>query len=522
MPRKERPSQRRARSAALAAAAITLAAACAPIAQDTVSHSIVIDGAFDDWRNAPVIDDDVDATARVDFRALSAAADGEAVYVRFTTTAAVVLQQLEGSAHVLLDLDGSPATGEAADGLEGVDVTIVLTPGVGAWAGGGVGVRAAGDSLATADAIGYIAAPTHGADAFEVRIERAAVATFAKIALGDSARVRLASYTPDGEQADATSTLTFAVPPAAVPATAQAATTEVLARAPEADVRVVQWNVADQGIVARAEPFARIVRGLNPDVLLLDELPRAADEALVRAFLAQVGGEWHVVVGDGGGRQRAAVASRLPLEPAPAFGHVAYADSVRTLVPLATRGQTRRDLEGALEDGVSAAGAVVEIGGARILFAALDLACCGGQDDVEDRLRRMQADAVRAAVRRTLDDDDAIAGVIVAGDLNLVGSALPLDILASDLDPAGADLAVAHALQLDGRTVATWRSPGQAFPPGRLDWLLYTPSLLGVVRAFAFEAVDAGEAALRAAGIDAEDSERTSDHLPLVVDLRVK
>jgi endonuclease/exonuclease/phosphatase family metal-dependent hydrolase len=160
----------------------------------------------------------------------------------------------------------------------------------------------------------------------------------------------------------------------------------------------------------------------------------------------------------------------------------------------------------------------VDVAGARVLFVALDLACCGGMADVEDRLRRIQADAVRAAMARALDDAD-VAGVVVGGDFNLVGSTVPLDILRAGLAPAGGGLEPVYALQLDGRSTATWRQRGP-FPPGRLDWLLHSPGTLDVARAFVFEAADLTEAALRSLDLTVDDHTRTSDHLPLVVDLR--
>jgi hypothetical protein len=562
--------RRRPRAARAATGLLTTAAACAALACST-SHAsvderaervaaaprIVVDGKFDDWVGAATVDDvdDVDdpgdASARVDFRALAATADGEALYVRFTTAAPIVLAQLGSPTHVLFDLDGSSATGAAVDGLDGVDLHVVLSPGVDAWAGGGAGMRVPGGALTFTDAVGYVGAPTHAATAFELRIERAGASSFADVPVGDRARVRLVAYTPEGQTVDATETVAFDVPPALVAAAAGAPPAKriagahvappvdviagarvaaaspvtpsaaALARAPGTDVRVVQWNVADRGIVVRPEPFARLLRALDADVLLLDELPRDTDEAAVRAFLARVGGDWHVVLGDGGGRQHAAVASRLPLSPAPAFARVAYPDSVHALAPLATRGQTRRDLASAGEDGLSVAGAVAVVRGARILFVAADLACCGGQHDVEDRLRRIQARALHGAARAALAAE-RVDAVVVAGDLNLVGSARPLEILRAGLDPEGGDLATAYALQLDGRSTATWRSPGQAFPPGRLDWLLYAPSSLDVARAFAFETADLSVDVLRAAGIEPADSDDTSDHLPLVVDLRVR
>lgn len=74
---------------------------------------------------------------------------------------------------------------------------------------------------------------------------------------------------------------------------------------------------------------------------------------------------------------------------------------------------------------------------------------------------------VLAAVQRVVKSGSADA-LIMGGDLNLVGSRRPLDLLERDLDLDGTSLAIVGGLQLNGRSNATWRAsdPCNArFPP---------------------------------------------------------
>ena len=172
--------------------------------------------------------------------------------------------------------------------------------------------------------------------------------------------------------------------------------------------------------------------------------------------------------------------------------------------------------------GVSATGAWVTIGGVDVLFVPVDLQSAGYDGSPRDRLRELQARtlnrAIAAAVARRPD-----AGVVVAGDLNLVGSARPLDALWRGLGIGGSDLEVARLERLRDRSLATWRSTWREdpFSPGRLDYVVYRGGVIEIVRAFVFDGADMSPDAQNALEILETDTEK-SDHLPLVVDYRVR
>ena len=172
--------------------------------------------------------------------------------------------------------------------------------------------------------------------------------------------------------------------------------------------------------------------------------------------------------------------------------------------------------------GLSATGAWATVYGVDVLFVPVDLQSAGYDGSPRDRLRELQAATLNRAITATLGNRPD-AGIVVAGDLNLVGSARPLDALRRGLGVGGSDLAVARLERLRDRSLATWRSTwgDDPFSPGRLDYLLYRGGVLEVDRAFVFDAADMSPVARGALAILESDTDK-SDHLPLVVDLRVR
>lgn len=522
----------------LASAAVLLAAACAsgPSAGDSIAGpAIVIDGSFDDWSGVPValVDPIGDATGALDIGELRVTHDREAIFLRIDLAVDVNLQGLGETLFIALDADCDAGTGRTFATLHGVDVIVEFSPpGTGGGENAGAGLRIpsgtasrASDILESAYALGVVFAPTHASRRFEVRIDRDRRAgNSPAMGTGSAMRLLVAAGTPGeaggGDFSDTTASVTERLPDA--PARADRGfASDPLLRPDGVSIRVLAWNVADDGLLARPGPFTRILSAIAPDVMLLDEISAAVTrEGLVALLEAVEGGPWNVVLGQAGGRQRTAVISRFALEAAEALAHVAWPDSVEAVVRLTTNRQMIIDMSTASRDGIPTMGAVASIEGSRILFVPVDLQCCGRTGNPEDRSRIIQADAINRAALRAASDG-RVDGVVIGGDFNLVGSYAPVDRMARALDPDGSDLASAFPLRLDGRTATTWRAPGP-FTPGRLDYVLFSRSSLEAVRSFVFDAADLTGRWRRESGLRADDSDIASDHLPVVVDLRLR
>ncbi len=465
---------------------------------------IVIDGKFGDWRDvAVVLDDPADAPrAAVDFGALRVTHDDRFVYLLIELGRTVNVQRLKGRIDILLDVDADGKTGRTVLGMRGVDLIIEFSPrdpGNPDRAGRGAAVSFPTDRgdrrQLSPYTIGLVAAPTYAGDVVELRMERGGAFPGAKsLFSADSIRGRLVYLDRNGTVLDDTSVFAYDLTPVEpVPADRG---TDPLARPAGTQLRVMTWNTGMDGLRTRPRSFERILHAIDPDVILFQELTEADHPRQIEAYLKawttrRAGERWTVLRGAGGGQLRCAVASRLQLNP--------YA----ALDPLLMPDRPDRSIR--------VIGAELTLAGHRLLVVSAHLRCCGYAGSFEDRTRVVEADAIRRAIA------DAVAsgrfeGVIVGGDLNLVGSRWPLDILAENLK-------VVEPLQFGGRSNTTWWDVRQPFLPGRLDFLLVTDTSPAVRRSFVFDSRLVGARWLRHHRLRAGDTVEASDHLPVVVDL---
>ncbi len=338
--------------------------------------------------------------------------------------------------------------------------------------------------------------------------------------------------------------------PAPVPATQSAETRPAalrplgqptgtfLDRAAPDVVRVVSYNVKWNSIFPDvsadgAAKFARLLPVLDPDVLALQEIglhPQERGKAGARARKAEDvvallnviaplpgGGPWHAYQGGDN-----VLVSRFPLT------------------------QTRHDTEP--EGERRQAIALVDLPDDRFkvdLYVMNNhFKCCDPEQN--DPRRQHQADAIASWIRDARQPGERIelpprTPILVVGDLNIVGSPRPIETLLTgdvendetygpDTAPDWDDSALTDARPLHngaGPDDWTWRDDNSGFQPGRLDFILYTDSVLEVLRAFALNTVTMTDADLKAAGLERgdvlKDAEgREYDHLPLVVDFRLR
>ena len=460
--------------------------------------------------------------------------------------------------------------------------------------GAGVGIRRIGPEGAGevegSAGVGLLVAPTHSSDRFEVRVRRGAVREVRRevgegpdaeasqevnrtrpplpLAM-DSVVIGRVRFVRGGDAVDETPLFThvLATKPGGEPPLLGV---RDVARARGA-YRVVVWNVSDRSFRENRRAFQRVLAALGADVVLLDEVYADVTMAELGRFGAGMagGGEaggardglgggvaedtrggqgggraarasaaWTWWLASGGGRQRTVVGARgLDLRGETSLSRIDHAPGALEGwlgevgdEPGARGMALPSELAMAEEEGgLSATGAWVTIEGRDVLFVPVDLQSAGYDGSPRDRLRELQARTLNQAVAAALARRPA-AGLVIGGDLNLVGSARPLDELrrgpgsdGGDLEASAPDLSVVRLERLRDRSLATWRSTWRddPFSPGRLDFVLYRSAVLEVAQAFVFDAADLSADALRELGLRRSDTDH-SDHLPLVVDFRVR
>ncbi|MCI0366405.1 MAG: endonuclease/exonuclease/phosphatase family protein [Phycisphaerales bacterium] len=491
-----------------------------PAAPASTPAGIVLDAEFDDWSQiAPVLTDPADApSAFIDFGEVRITHDDRFVHLLIDVGRTVNAQGLDGTAMILLDADGNPATGRDEHDLLGVDFIIDLSPPQDkrpGTPGHGIGLRSTNYTPAKPESakvaalnpydIGFAFAPTHAGRRFEFRFDRGAkVRNSAELFRADHFTAKLVFIDLQGNLADSTDSFAHQLGTQTVAATEDTPrATDPLARPASTSLRAMSWNAHLGAIFTNSEPFTRVFAALKPDVVLLQELTDDNSAQQVRAFLESAlppvdRGAWNVAFGSGGGNLRCAVASTFPIQTCESLQLVAMPD--------------RPDRS------VRAIGAVIETAGKRLLVVSIHLKCCGRAGGDEDAQREVEVQAIHQAIAAATAAS-TIDGIIIAGDYNLVGARDPLEMLASTLDRDRSALTPVQTLQLDGLSNATWSDPKQPFVPGRLDYLLYSDSSLRPVNSFAFDSQDLTPQWLTHHKVKGTDTTLASDHLPLVVDL---
>jgi endonuclease/exonuclease/phosphatase family metal-dependent hydrolase len=496
--------------------------------------TVLLDGLFEEWREAAtLIDDAADApAAEIDILSIQALDDGRWLYLALDVGNEVSLQALPGTLHLLVDADGDRSTGLTQHRMDGVDLVVDLAQTVVSAISEdrrlGFGVRLADYTgrfeVGPRHGLGLIAQPTWSAPRFEIRLARRGIGGLPP--LGDQVRLK-AVYVEGDSVLDETDVGSYLFVSRAAEAAVDAGDPGVIQnrmRPRAGAVRVAAWNVS-RNVFRRPQEFAGVLAAVAPDVVLLDELPPDATEELLSSTF-QSGplgalGSWSFVLGDPGVGQRSAVAARdLPVAPAEALLDIPYpAGSLEALRADVDSPwlDAMIDMTAAQDRGLSTAGAWVEVEGTRVLFVAMDLQAAGWTGSPRDRVRVIEAGAIRERVASELAGRPA--PVVMGGDLNLVGSRTPLFRLIRGLDVDGTDLLPVDAERLGERTLATWRSPRDAFAPGRLDFLLVPDAAVTVANSFVFATEDLDEASLTRLGLERELMLELSDHLVVVADL---
>lgn len=315
---------------------------------------------------------------------------------------------------------------------------------------------------------------------------------------------------------------------------AQAPVPAFLRKPSAGGLRILTWNVGDDGIVpadgaavdfngdGRPSRFARVLHAVQPDIGCLQQ--STVDAAKASALADQIlpladGRKWQAYAA-----VETIILSRFPL--------TARTEGLVTGEAGRLRGHTV-----ALIDPPPP-------------FSAMWLACvhfqsAAGQADIE--MRRRQAELIvstfldaragrgpLAVAPRTpfvvLGDMNAITGLTDFIDVILDGraSAQPAVAAAAGMDWDGTSMTDARPTHNgSGKDTYTWRDDVQPFPPGVLDRVLYSDSVLDAVNAFvlntmAMTPADLAGAGLRPADVMRDPARGIYDHLPLVVDFVLK
>lgn len=480
-----------------------------PSVSPAYPDSVVLDGRFGDWLNIPTALNDAagdsgEATG-IDITRVQTAHDDDYLYISFDVGVDLLLNDGQ-YLKLFIDADRDPDTGEPINDQMGAELEWTFGQRSGFFYSGTRAFPIQGQD------IGIQSAPTVTSQRFEIALSRSATPgggdqpwlrqPAVNVMLRDNTfnaqgQVDGDSAPENGEVLSHTFSDADSLP---------SPTPIALDKDDPDALRIVSWNVLRDGLYeqSRIERFRRVLQALNPDVINFQELyePERAP-ALLAEWFPDV--DWAVEsYGDRTTFSRLPIVEGWPQNYGPL--HRRY-----TVVPIQAS-EDRRLL----------------IFNAHLSF---------GDNNAQ---RQDQADSFAAYVRDLMTpggDVDAPEGtpMVLLGDLNLVGYHQQLETLLTgqirnvvtygspgSIDWDGSPMRDLRPRQIAQPMTFTWRSPTSSYWPGRLDFFIYTDSVLSISKSFVLDTEQLDDETRARLDLKRRDTTLASDHLPIVVDVRIK
>jgi endonuclease/exonuclease/phosphatase family metal-dependent hydrolase len=465
------------------------------------SAPIAIDGLYDDWTpGLATFTDASESIAGIDILSFQVTNDADYLYIRLVLDSEIDLTDttIPQNLSLYLDTDVDAATGFG------------VLPGFGSELGIQFDNRFAyydvtPNSIVDFADFSFRCAPTVTSNEFELAIARDAVPDGVNpLFTGPQVRI-LFRETNGGDNCPNTGSefiYTFDETPVA------AYTPVEVVRNQSTDLRVVVYNMLGGGVTdaARQGAFERMITAMDPDIIGWQEAGNVSVtdmKNLLDAWIPLGTPEGWFVTKD----ESLITCSRYPI--------------LQEWTALTRQFPVLIDLPAAM--------------GEDLVFVNSHLFCCTnetGRQDQVDSFVEFWLDAKTAGGTVELPVNTPM---VYGGDLNLVGLAQQLTTLVTgDIQNTGVygaggpmdwdntDLFDQRPLQTHRRMAYTWRSDTSPFPPGRLDFILYTDAVLNVSKGYVLRTGAMDASALSANGLQSDDAESASDHFPVVVDFAMQ
>ena len=462
-------------------------------------HPITIDGLFDDWAEVDISysdsqGDGVDA----DFADIKITYDNDFLFIYFNVHDGEYLMQDWNEFHLYIDADNDTTTGYYINGI-GAELDWLFGDRSGSYyiMDGIIDIYQNDLTLRMA--------PTITNHEFEICISRNSnVLTMDGTQVLVEGKVILTDTGQNADQIpDEKGGISFSIgedyimPPTPI----------TFDKRDETDIRLVTHNVWSSSLLDSyyQEYFQRIYQALDPDIVALQEMYENTNQlhSLFNDWFPDE--QWYV---------SSQFRDNIIISKYPVLEEDYFTSSERTMVALLNTDD--------------------ELGSDLIIFNS-HLACCNN-----DESRQYDADEFVSNWRDWRENDNGPFTLtegtpfVYVGDFNLVGYRQQLTTFTEgdieDENTFGDD----YNLDWDNTSIAdlfsrhshirmgyTWRWDNSSFSPGKLDYVLYTDSVLDTSKHFVFNTLTMDSASLAEYGLEAMDSYNSSDHSPRVLDIKI-
>ena len=458
-------------------------------------HPITIDGQFQDWDNVEIAYADEDGTWDADFANVKITYDMEFLYIYFSFHNGEFLMQDWNTFHLYIDADNDPATGLEFNGIGAeLDWTFGLRQGVFYTSGGMTDIWQNDITLR----IG----PTITSSEFEIALARNSdIMTLNGSHEMIEGKIVIAEAPPNSDSVpNESGGIYFIIGEDAVPLPEPIS----LERRHEDDIRIVTYNNLNEGMIdpEREPHFRRILQALDPDVIAIQEHWEWNEiDDVVQSWFPEE--QWHT----SWTYRDLVVFSRFPI-----LNDANLISSERTMCALL-------DTENEL--------------GKNLLIINSHLSCCAYNDS-----RQQQVDEFASVWRNWITNSDGPFDLefetpfLHVGDFNFVGYRQQVEtIRIGDIDNENEygddflpDWDASNIIDLFSRHTHkrmgyTWRSDGSSFNPGKLDYIFYSDATIDTGKHYILNTLALDDETLAEYGLEWDDTQEASDHLPRVFDI---
>jgi exonuclease III len=465
----------------------------------TYSQNILFDGKFNDWSDIPVYSDPTGDGNVYDFINFSVTDDEKFLYIRLKVTPEFKILE-NNSISLYIDTDNNSATGGGINSI-GADLIWNFGQRTGTfYSPASVSIRH--------NNILFRALPTHTAEEYEIAIGKVIVSGKALFP-SDTIKIQFRDNSVNGDWMPNTGTI-YSYTLRNIPVDYNPVN---ITREDNNLLRLMEYNVLFDGITdpARAQYYTRILRAFNPDIICFNEVFNSSAPQ-VKGVLDTIlplgtAAGWRTVKLDGGN----VTASKYPVLQS--WVVLSGSRITASLIDLSSKYQKN------------------------ILVINCHYKCCGSASDNARRQREADAtikfilDAKTAGGLITVPEGTPI---VIVGDLNLVGDFQQLKTLLTGQIVNTAEFGVGAPPDWDDSTLEdlysyhtdknfayTWRDDTNTFPPGRLDFIIYTNSVVNISKSFILQTEVMSDDRLQQYNLNRNDTKNASDHLPKAADITV-
>ncbi len=465
-----------------------------PLFMKAQALPIILDESYDDWEACTFVYTDIfDGETGIDLQNLSVANDETWVFFKIETTEEFDLSD-DNDFAIYLDTDLDANTGFSVGNI-GAELSILTGDRSGFFNIGGSNLFLEWSDLH------FRSLPTVTSNIFEIAIKRDLLPDGLN-ALFPNATFQVLIESGEGDQMpenDETFIYTFDendVPFEPIN----------FEKKEEDDLRITAYNVLQSGLEEswRIPSFERILTAIDADIVTFSEAYDMTED-YVLDFMNGVNPDvnWHAYTHDD-----LAVVSRYPILET---WVVYWGRIVASLIDLPD-----------------------DIYPRDILVFSAHLSCCD-----HDELRQEQVDTFIGFIKdakKTGGDIELEEGTpfILTGDLNLVGLSQQLETLVNgdivdnetwgmDILPDWDDTPLTDqiCLQTDRRMAYTWRNDYSSYPPGRLDFMIFSDKTMENQKAFTIQTEVMPSERLAMYNLLFDDTGIASDHFPVVADFKI-